>query len=454
MNGELLRIIDSIHREKDIDKEVLFQGLEEALSSAVRKHFNLKDNVFITINREDGHLETPAGIPKIDPLTLGRIAAQTAKQVIIQKIREAERDVVFVDYETRLKTLVNGTVLRFEGSTLIVNLGRTEGVLPRSEQVPGETYRPGERLRAIVVDVRKKGQKVEIILSRSHPDFVRRLFEMEIPEVSEKVVEINHLVREPGFRTKVAVSSGDSRVDCVGACVGVRGSRIKNIVQELNGEKIDIIRWSNDIEELITNALRPAEIQGLTLDSAAKRVVVKMADDQLSLAIGKKGHNVRLASRLCGWDINVGGAREAAEKLMSRIGAEEPVPEAGDALMKVLYDAGYTDLQKLAAAKVEDLVKIEGVDEAKAATLIEQARQAVERAQGAPTGAAPLPAGGVVPAVEALAAGSDAVAGGVPAASGDAAAPASGDVPAVGEHPVEDKLAGPPAEGGAAPSAK
>lgn len=236
---------------------------------------------------------------------LGRIAAQTAKQVMIQKIREAERDSIYEEYLERRGQIVTGRVGRREGGTLIVELGRAEAILPKSEQIPGETHMPEDRVRAMVLDVRDQGNQVRIVLSRSHPDFIRRLFELEVPEVAEKVIEMCAIAHEAGYRTKVAVNSLDAKVDAVGACVGVRGSRIKSIVDELGGEKIDIVRWSDSSKILIANSLKPAEVYDISLCFELGRAIVVVTEDQLSLAIGKRGQNVRLAARLTQWDIDI-----------------------------------------------------------------------------------------------------------------------------------------------------
>jgi N utilization substance protein A len=301
----LLRLVDSLHRDKEIAKDVVFQGIEAALTTAARKHFKSQEAVSIQIDRNTGEILAKEGDRTIDPSELGRITAQTAKQVIIQKIREAERDVIYEDFVSRKGAIVSGTVQRFEGSTIIVNLGKTEGILHKSEQIADEHYNTNELVRAIVLDVKKIGTRVRILLSRTHPDFVRRLFELEVPEIAENTIEIKALAREPGHRTKIAVASSDPNVDCVGACVGVRGSRIKNIVDELNGEKIDIIRWSDEPEVLLPNALKPAEVSGIILSAENQVATIVVPNDQLSLAIGKRGQNVRLASRLTGWDIDI-----------------------------------------------------------------------------------------------------------------------------------------------------
>jgi N utilization substance protein A len=236
---------------------------------------------------------------------MGRIGAQTVKQVMIQLLRQDERGSIYEEYKDRVGTIVTGTIARFEGGTMIVNLGRVEGIMPRSEQIPGEQHQVGERIQALITEVRDTPSAVKIILSRSHPELIRRLFEREVPEVGERTIEIKALAREPGHRTKIAVSSIDSKVDAVGACVGVRGSRIKNIVDELGGEKIDIVRWNESSQILIQNALKPAEVAEVSLCFELGRATVVVNEDQLSLAIGKRGQNVRLAARLTGWDVDI-----------------------------------------------------------------------------------------------------------------------------------------------------
>jgi len=308
-SDELLRLIDALHRDKDIPKEVLFLGLEEAIAAAVRKRLGVGEDLIVKIDRTHGGIEVEddEGEYEFDLSELGRIAAQACKQTFIQKVREAERDVIYDEYETRVGNLINGTVQRFDNDALVINLGRTEAYLPREERVRGETFSPGDRIRAIVLEVRKDGPRVRIIVSRTHPDLVRRLFELEVPEIADEIIEIKRVVREPGYRTKMAVISRDPKIDCIGACVGVRGSRIKAVIDELRGERIDIIRWSDSLETLIMNGLKPATIHldNIYADVDSHSAVVVVDEDQQSLAIGKKGQNVRLASRLCGWDIDI-----------------------------------------------------------------------------------------------------------------------------------------------------
>lgn len=315
MQGDdLLRLVDAIHRERNIDKEQLFQALEHALLTSSRKKYGEQASVSAIINRETGEARVigPEGAVTLDDL--GRIAAQNFKQVFGQILREAEREIIFTEYDRFQRQLVTGTVYRMDGTAVIVQLGKTEGYLPKHEQVRGETYRVGDRVLCYVVEVKKIANRVKIILSRSHPDMIRRLFEREIPEVADGVVQINNLVREAGYKSKVACNSLDPKVDPIGACVGVRGSRIKNITNELGGEKIDIIRWSDSPEVLIVNALKPAQINSITLYEETKRALVVVDEDQLSLAIGKKGANVRLASKLAGWEIEILSETEAKDR--------------------------------------------------------------------------------------------------------------------------------------------
>ena len=306
MDGaEILRIIDALHRDKDIDKEYLFQSVEFAIASAARKKFDAGEELQVHIDRKSGKVDAYLGEEPLELGDLGRIGAQGAKQVMIQRNREAEQDVVLNQYAEKIGQLVTGSVQRIEAGNVIVNLGKCEGILPRSETVRGETYSVGDRIKALITEVKKVGLRVRIILSRTHPDLVRRLFEVEVPEIADSVIMIKRVAREPGYRTKIAVASADMRVDCIGACVGIRGTRIKSITEELNGEKIDIIRWNESVEALILNALRPAEITDIKLDPAKNVATVSVTEDQLSLAIGRRGQNVRLASKLTGWEINL-----------------------------------------------------------------------------------------------------------------------------------------------------
>ncbi len=305
MNQELLRIVDGLARDKNIDRETVLEDLEAAMLSAIRKANAATEDITVRIDRETGDITAMVDGQPMSVRDLGRIAAQTAKQVMIQRIREAERGSIYEEYLERKGQIVTGRTARWEGGSLIVDLGRTEAILPKGEQIPGETHVAEERIRALVLDVREQPSQVKIILSRTHPDFIRALFDLEVPEVAEKIIELKVLAREAGYRTKVAVNSLDPKVDAVGACVGIRGSRIKNIVDELGGEKIDIVRWNDSSKILIANALKPAEVAEIALCFELGRATVVVVEDQLSLAIGKRGQNVRLAARLTGWDIDI-----------------------------------------------------------------------------------------------------------------------------------------------------
>lgn len=307
MNQELIRIVDGIARDKNIEREQIYTSIEQSIASALRKQFNTEDTTEFTVklDRITGDITADRHGEPLPLSILGRIAAQTAKQVMIQLIRQDERGSIYEEFKDRVGTIVTGTVARFEGPTLIISLGRSEGIMPRSEQIPGESHEIGERVQALILEVRDTPSAIKIIMTRSHPEFIRKLFEREVPEVNERTIELKALAREPGHRTKIAVSSIDSKVDAVGACVGVRGSRIKNIVDELGGEKIDIVRWNESSQVLISNALKPAEVTEVSLCFELGRATVVVNEDQLSLAIGKRGQNVRLAARLTGWDVDI-----------------------------------------------------------------------------------------------------------------------------------------------------
>ena len=372
MTSDILRLVDSISRDKNIDKDQLLADLEAAMASAVRKSYGQEEEVEVLIDRTTGQITAHCQGEPVSLTELGRIAAQTCKQVMIQRIREAERNSVFEEYSQRVGTIINGTVSRYEGGALVVNLGRTEGYLPRSEQIPGETHHPGDRIRAMILDVREVPHQVKIVLTRTHPDYIRRLFELEVPEVGERIIEIKVLAREAGYRTKVAVSSIDTKVDAVGACVGVRGSRIRNIVEEIGGEKIDIVRWNESSQVLIANALKPAEVQEIALCFELGRCTVVVAEDQLSLAIGKRGQNVRLAARLTGWDIDIltpaeyNKSLDDIEKSLKSIGVE-------DMVLDKMLALGLVSLMDVEEVGTEPLVKEMGVSEELAAQIIEKA---------------------------------------------------------------------------------
>jgi N utilization substance protein A len=330
--GEVLRIVDAIHREKGIDKELIFQSIEQALALAAKKHLNMKEPPTVKIDRVKGDIEYFDGEEPIETSSLGRIAYQAARQLLVQKLREVESESVFSEFAHKKGDIVAGSVARFEGPHLVLRIGdKAEATMLKGDQVPGENYRLGDHIRAYVSDVERRGTRVRVYVSRSHEDFVRRLFELEVPEIGDGTVVIKGIAREPGYRTKITVHSTNDRVDCLGACVGVRGSRIRNVVDELNGENVDIVRWSEDPLELIRNSLKPAEIEEVNLDKAQKRATVYVTKDHLSQAIGKGGRNVRLASRLAGWEIDIyelgGDTPERAEPDADEAPEEAAAPE-------------------------------------------------------------------------------------------------------------------------------
>ena len=354
----LLELVDKIQEEKKIARDVIFGGIEDAIRLAAMRHFMVEEGVHVAIDRATGDIVARHGEAEIDPETLGRIAAQSAKQVMIQKIREAESDTVFNEFNAKKGEIIVGTISRIEASTAIVTLVKSEALLPRSEQIPGETHHVGERVKAVVFEVRRAGQRVKIILSRAHPDFVKRLFEEEIPEVDDRTIDIKAIAREAGYRTKMAVVSIDSKVDCVGACVGVRGSRIKNIIEELNGERIDIVRWNESLQILVPNALSPADISDVFTYPRLGRAIVLVQDDQLSLAIGRRGQNVRLASRLVGLDIEIMTHDELGEQLERAERWFAQLPHADEAIVQTLVEEGFLSYNELTFIDAEELLKI------------------------------------------------------------------------------------------------
>jgi N utilization substance protein A len=330
--GEVLRIVDALHREKGIDKELIFESIEQALALAAKKHLNTKEQPVVKIDRVKGDISAFDGDQPIETSALGRIAYQAARQLFVQKLREVESESVFSEFAHKKGDIVTCSVLRFEGPHLAAKIGeKAEATMLKPDQVPGENYRIGDRLRAYVSEVERRGTRIRIYVSRAHEDFVRRLFELEVPEIGDGTVVIKGIAREPGYRTKITVHSTNDRVDCLGACVGVRGSRIRNVVDELNGENVDIVRWSENPKELIKNSLKPAEVAEVILDEAQKRATVYVQKDQLSQAIGKGGRNVRLASKLAAWEIDIyelGGDTSAPVSADASAGAPAPAESA------------------------------------------------------------------------------------------------------------------------------
>src|SRR5438067_9223672 len=377
MNAELIRIVDGIARDKNIERDQIYTDIEQAIASGLRKQFNTEDTseFAVSLDRTAGAINATRQGEPLDLKVVGSIGAQTVKQVMIQLIRQDERGSIYEEYKDRVGTIVTGTIARFEGGTMIVNLGRVEGIMPRSEQIPGENHQVGERVQALILEVRDTPSAVKIILSRSHPELIRRLFEREVPEVGERTIEIKALAREPGHRTKIAVSSIDSKVDAVGACVGVRGSRIKNIVEELGGEKIDIVRWNESSQILIGNALKPAEVAEVALCFELGRATVVVNEDQLSLAIGKRGQNVRLAARWTGWDIDILTTPEfqqGVKRLDETLKAIEGV--SGEMVDKCIA-LGLIDVRDIEEAGIGPLMEEVGMEEAVASRVVEIASE-------------------------------------------------------------------------------
>ena len=374
--NELLRIVDSIHRDKNIDKEIVFEGIEAAYITAAKKHFGEEQDIQVKIDRRSGAIAGTHNGTAFAPEEMAeRIGAQTAKQVMIQKVREAERDHLFAEYDEQKGQLVTGTIQRYEGGAATVSLQNVEAILPRGEQIPGESHHPNQRVRATVYEVKKAGSRVKVILSRTKPQLVQRLFEQEIPKIAEGVIEIRNIAREPGYRTKVAVSSMDQRVDCVGACVGVRGNRIKNIVNELSNEKIDIVRWNDDPREFIREGLKPAEVEKdeVILCQMLGKAIVLVREEQLSLAIGKRGQNVRLASKLCGWDIEIMTREELDDEIDRAVTGFSSLEGVEPELAEKLVGEGFLSYEELSTIEPDDLMEMGGLSEEQVDVIIKQA---------------------------------------------------------------------------------
>jgi transcription termination/antitermination protein NusA len=410
MNADLIAVLDYMEKEKGISREIILEAIQESLLLASKKSIGPARELEVTIDSKTGdirafsklvvvekvldrhgeiHLEDAVKISpdaklgdevikEVTPQNFGRIAAQTAKQVVIQKIREAEKNIVFGEYQERLGEIVSGIIHHYDKQNIVIDLGRAEGVMPPREQCPHEEYRLGARLRTYILDVRERSKGPEVVLSRTHPNFVRRLFEMEVPEIDEGAVEIKGIAREPGYRTKLAVFAVDDKVDCVGACVGLRGNRVKSVVRELNGEKIDVIRWSDDQEEYVANALSPAKLKQVNLNQAKGECEVIVDEDQLSLAIGKKGQNVRLSSRLTGWKIDIFREGEVLKGVKGAVVVLGELPGVGEKMARNLVEAGFTDLSIIAISEPEDLMQVEGIGQKTAKELIKAAQERTE----------------------------------------------------------------------------
>ncbi len=369
MSEELLHMLSYIEKEKSIRKEVLLEALRSALLSACRKTFSNPETVDVQINPRTCDIQLFENGKEVFNADFGRIAAQTAKQVIIQKIREAERESVYNEFTKKEGDIATGVVHWIDKKRIIVDFGKTEGILPAREQSPNDEYRQGDNIKVYVLEVKRTDRGPEVIVSRAHANFVKKLFELEVPEIHDNIVEIKSVAREVGSRTKIAVVSNDSKVDCVGSCVGMRGQRVKNIVREVGGEKIDIVRWTEDPEVYIRSALSPAELAEIKLNRETKTAEIFVAEDQLSLAIGKKGQNVRLASKLIGWTLDI---RSTSQKIPLA-----SLKGVGEKMEGILKTAGITSVKDLLKATPEDLSKIEGIGPKTAEKLIQAAHEAI-----------------------------------------------------------------------------
>lgn len=383
----VLTLIENMAREKGVSREVIFTSIEQAIESAMERAIDIDDDILIHIDRQSGEIIAQKADQLIDPEFLGRIATQAARQVMTQRIREAESEGVFSDFNARKGELVSGSVLRVESGTYIISVakdgkvasGNVEAILPKSETIPGETHAVGDRLRAVVHEVKKSGTRVKIVLSRTSPEFVKALFEQIIPEIQDRTIEIRSVAREPGYRSKVAVSSIDSKVDAVGACVGVRGSRIKEVIDELNQERIDIVRWNDSMQVMIPNALQPAEVEDVQLYPRLNQAIVLVDEKNLSLAIGKRGQNVRLASKLVNWNIDVMTVEELTRDLEKAERYFSRIPNMTPEVMEILITEGFFTYASLSYLTAEDLAEMTGLDPEVADDMIEYAEDEARR---------------------------------------------------------------------------
>ncbi len=412
---ELLQIADAVAREKVIDRQIVIAAMEDAIQKAARSRYGSETNVRAEINPRTGEMRlsrlrevveeidmpatqislaearerNPAAqvgdfiAEPLPPLDFGRIAAQSAKQVIVQKVREAERLRQYEEFKDRIGEIVNGVVKRVEYGNVIVDLGRAEAIIRRDELIPRENYRPGDRVRAYIYDVRSEQRGPQIFLSRTHPQFMAKLFAQEVPEIYDNIIEIKSVARDPGSRAKIAVISRDSSIDPVGACVGMRGSRVQAVVNELQGEKIDIIPWSPDAASFIVNALQPAEVVKVVLDEDAERIEVVVPDDQLSLAIGRRGQNVRLASQLTGWDIDILTEAEESERRQKEFAERTEMfmdaLDVDEVVGQLLTSEGFSSVEEVAFVPIDEIADIEGFDEETAEEIQTRAREHLER---------------------------------------------------------------------------
>ncbi|MFC0219685.1 N utilization substance protein A [Pseudochelatococcus lubricantis] len=416
---ELLQIADAVSREKAIDRAIVIEAMEDAIAKAARSRYGAETDIHAEIDPRTGELRLSRHLLVVDdadldspatqisliearrhnpaaqigdsisdtlpPFDFGRIAAQSAKQVIVQKVREAERDRQYEEYKDRIGEIINGVVKRVEYGNVIVDMGRAEAIVRRDELIPRETFRPGDRIRAYVYDVRRETRGPQIFLSRTHPQFMAKLFAQEVPEIYDNVVEIKAVARDPGSRAKIAVISRDSSIDPVGACVGMRGSRVQAVVQELQGEKVDIIPWSQDSATFIVNALQPAEVMKVVLDEDSERIEVVVPDEQLSLAIGRRGQNVRLASQLTGWDIDILTEHEESERRQKEF-AERTATfmntlDVDEVVGQLLASEGFRSVEEIAFVELGELTAIQGFDEETAAEIQSRAQDYLARVE-------------------------------------------------------------------------
>ncbi|MGU3574204.1 transcription termination factor NusA [Brucellaceae bacterium C25G] len=415
---ELLQIADAVAREKSIDREIVIAAMADAIQKAARSRYGQETNIRADINAKSGEIKLQRLLEVVDlvedyntqvaletarerkpdaqigdyladqlpPMDFGRIAAQSAKQVIVQKVREAERDRQFEEFHDRVGEIINGTVKRVEYGNVIVDLGRGEAIVRRDELIPREAFRYGDRIRAYVYDVRREQRGPQVFLSRTHPQFMAKLFTMEVPEIYDGIIEIKSVARDPGSRAKIAVVSRDSSIDPVGACVGMRGSRVQAVVAELQGEKVDIIPWSPDAASFIVNALQPAEVAKVVLDEDAERIEVVVPDDQLSLAIGRRGQNVRLASQLTGWDIDIMTENEESERRQKEFSERSALfmeaLNVDEMVGQVLASEGFASVEELAYVEAEEISSIDGFGDETATEIQERAREYLDRLEG------------------------------------------------------------------------
>src|SRR5437870_4274673 len=438
MQPDLNRVTEQVSKEKGIDRGIIVKALEEAMLSAAKKTFGHEKNIEAKFNTELGevelfeiktvveHVEDPENqvtlevahakidpeaevgdelLAKLPPEKFGRIAAQAAKQNIIQRVRDAERDIIYNEFKGRKGELFSGIVQRFEKKNIIVNLGRTDAILPEKEQIPRERYRQGDRIRAYILDVELTGKGPQIVLSRTHPGLLVKLFEEEVPEIYEGIVEVEGAAREPGGRAKIAVISNDTDVDPVGACVGMRGTRVQAVVQELRGERIDIVLWRSDPAEYVCRALAPAQVSKIIMDEDGRAMEVIVPDDQLSLAIGKKGQNVRLASQLTGWKLDLRSESEAEDEARRARASLTAIPGVGDVTAELLYQAGFKSAEELAASDEDTVAEIEGIGPERVGGILAATRAHLEQKRAEEAALAAAAASAALAAAAEVAAG-------------------------------------------------